>query len=188
MKRLATCLLIATTGAFAGSSTDSLLPNPDLDSGIDGWSGRSGAEVSWESGEDVDGDPNSGSARIVQVRDDADFAGLDSACFPIVGGEYDFGGWFFIDDAQPGDYGILLTLQVFNGPDCSGAVVASPGTNNFAQADTWFLKITGGRSLPAGSASAQLRVSVFNRSPEPFEVLADGFFIIGRIFDDGFEL
>lgn len=187
MRGLAMCLLALATGALGSARADTLVPNPDFDSGIDGWSGFSSAEISWDPGQDVDGDPGSGSVRIVQVRDDPDLAGLQSSCFAIGGGTYDFGGWFFVDGSQPGNHGIVLGLRVFDGPDCSGALLLSPSTNNFVLADSWFIKLSADRSVPDSAVSGRLTVSVFNRSPEPFDVLADGFFVIGRIFVDGFE-
>lgn len=190
LRASALCLLAIVTCAHGGARVDVTVPNADFDAGIDGWSGVSQAEISWEPGEDFEGDPASGALRIRQVRDDTSSAWAQSACFAIGEGTYEFGAHIFVDSAQAGNFAVLIQMVVFDGADCSGGVLASFGTTNRVVAtDVWIIKGTSERSIPAGAASAYLRVPIFNESPEPFEVLADGFFIIDTdtVFADRFE-
>jgi len=182
------CLLLPATVALGQNGN--ILNNPDFDTDIDHWTPLSDAQISWESEIDVDSDPNSGSMLITQVQDDADFAGVLSDCFLIEGGyEYSFGGRFYVDGTQPGDPRIVITANSYSSANCEGVPIDSPGTNNIALTDEWFLKDTSFRLFSVEANSARLRISIFNNTTDQFLVYADSIYFSNStiILRDGFE-
>ena len=166
-----------------------ILDNPDFDADIDHWTPISDAQISWQPGIDIDSNPVSGSMLIIQVQDDTNSAQVWSDCFLIEGGyEYSFGGWFYIDGTQPGDPGIVILARSFSSTNCEGAAIDTPGTNNIAFTDEWFLKSTSFRLFSDEANSARLIINTFNNTNDEFFVYADSmYFSSSTLFRDGFE-
>jgi hypothetical protein len=180
-------LIVAVAVPAIGPCNDSLIPNPDFDAGIEQWTPTSDAQISWEPNADVDGAPDSGAMRIRNVSGDPDSANVVSDCFDTGAGTYDFGGWFYLDGAQPDDPRTFVTLQLFDGPGCTGNGLPSPLTDGLTVTDTWFLKSSTGNEISSDVRSSRVQAIVRNRSTEPMEALVDSLFIVVTLFEDGFE-
>lgn len=180
--------LIILIGPGIGHGAN-LLKNPNFDAGIDHWVAASDALIDWDSNDDVDGDPNSGSMVIVQQDGDVDAAVSQADCVPVTGGtEHSFGGHIYVTSDQPGTPRVLMGLSLYDGPNCTGAGLISPSTSNIVSSfDTWIMKSTTA-VIDDFAVSARLRINIFNLTTEPLKIRVDSMFILGpMIFEDGFE-
>ncbi len=188
MKSLRHLLLFLLTATPGVGHCTNLLANPDFDTSIDHWSPASDAVIAWDSSIDIGSDPSSGSMIILQENGDIDAAASVADCIPVHGGaSYFFGGGFLVAAGQPGTPHILVVMALYDGPDCTGSGLTSPGTVNSASVGSWFIK-SATSTIDAAALSAEPAILIFNGTDEAFQVHADSMFIIEMpIFDDGFE-
>lgn len=168
---------------------ENLLNNPNFDTGIDHWVAVSDALIGWEPGDDVNGDPKSGSMVIAQDDGDVDAAISEADCVSVVGGaEYRFGGHVYVTSGQPGTPRILIGMSLYDGHKCTGSPLISPSTSNVISSfDTWILKTSAG-VINSSALSARLHINVFNLTTDPLKISVDSMFILGpMMFEDGFE-
>lgn len=144
-----------------------LLPNGQFDrpDQILGWTQFSvGREALGWTSDDADGMPGSGSIEIKYGGGEG--AGIQSACFSVVGGAaYIFGGR--VKAIKPSNQGYGMTCLMFESNDCTGTFESAdaPSPNYWSQLQSWLDIGTETDVLSAGANSVMCRALLFNVVP-----------------------
>ena len=119
---IAVSLVFAVMSFAFSASAQNLFSNPGFDTDLSGWTTANG-DVSWQP-LDVNGSPDSGSARIL-------FDGSPSGepllfqCIPVIAPEtYSFGAKARTLGADAEEVMPILGVEWYDGPDCTGVVLS----------------------------------------------------------------
>ena len=169
--------LLFLVGQAAALSAQNLLTNPNLDTGLSGWTVGDG--TSWDGTKDADGSPSSGSAK---ASVNFDRVGLTptivTQCIPVTepGTRYVLGGKAFLPSGQAGGGDVEFSVGFFLDPSCSGAAIPGPGvglTPPVTTTDRWTEAAT---SVTAFGRSALFAAFFRASSPGSFQGSVDDLF------------
>jgi len=140
---------------FAASAGANLLPNPEFQTDLSGWTG---SQLQSYSPDDSDGSPNSGSVQF-EVED----IGSESmtACVPVsVGVGYDLSLDIKLDFSPNNEGKAGMVVRFKSETDCSGADLEPfPANISLSFAPEW-TKQTGVTTSPAGAVAALVSLTV----------------------------
>lgn len=152
---------------------ENLVPNPGFDTDIAQWT-VSGA--SW-SGADALGDPTSGALEVAVSAHTG--AALQSACFPLAGGErLVYGASAEFVDADPYAARVGAALRFFSEPGCAGEEETTAYPSLHAEsAYTGWGPTQATTIAPAGAQSARLRIWLNVDGDDPQTMRVDNAFV-----------
>jgi hypothetical protein len=189
--RLGVLLALALAGP---AEAQNLLSNPEFDTDLSDWTSPAPTAPTWDL-TDIDGAPDSGSARVVNdlSASDTDQVVLEQ-CVPITPGTYQFSGNALIPQGQSRSGSVVLRILGYgDATDCTGGLFLTFGKLT-EQVGSWSsiedeLSVTPGQlSGPAGSIEFIFAVRKTESGGE-FSAFVDRAFF-GRpplIFADRFE-
>jgi hypothetical protein len=154
---------------------ESLVMNPDLDSGLTGWVNDTLSSQRWVSDRDAQNNAASGALAVTNTTVvDANGSTMSGAqqCVAVTAGGYRLIAEAFIAVGQ-GAGGASINVQFFDSADCTGGIRAPITTPEITETGGW-RRIDGIVTAPGGAHSARIKLAVVKGfRAQPLEVLFD---------------
>ncbi len=180
------CLCIATLAASTGTGTENIVNGTFDTEVVTGWTLNNGTRE-WSSF-DADGSPSSRSALLTNSPASSSHEVLFQ-CGPVnENSDYAIGAEFWIPSGQ-GNPGMgFLGIYTYASDACSGADLSYSSTDSTAtDVDRW-VALHGVLAVPAGAASAHVRIVVSRLNTGTFAAYLDDVSLLRScLFCDGFE-
>lgn len=169
------------------ATAQNLVVNGDFDTDVDGWTQLSGGiTLSWDGTSDYEGEPNSGSAMVLNSASVSSNSGATRCVEGIIGNEsYDLSGWLKAPTGQSADGNARVFVWWYTQPGCTGAQSSGPATPFFTTSDDWVFQEASSVQAPLESRSATVYLNVAKTSNSPGEYLVsfDHVSFIGKSVD-----
>lgn len=168
-----------------------LLANPNLDSGLSGWTvvSQSPGDVTNDPTSDASDAPTSASARLENLTGAGSLLAM-SQCLPVGSGEGYFLGGSIRSEGLGQQFPVVSgRFETFASSDCTGSPLASTLTplSTGDSATTWIPILEPVGSTASGSASGRVAFEVAGDEASAKAWLDDLHFHSDRVFSDGFE-
>lgn len=155
------------------AAAQNLVANGDFDADVDGWTNMGGSiTLSWDGTSDFEGQPNSGSAKVLNNAPAQSASGVTHCVEDIFGNEfYDLSAWLRSPTGQSADGDASVFVWWYTEPGCTGTQSSGPSTPHFTTSDEWVLQEAPSVQAPLDSRSAIVYLAVSKRSEDPGEYL-----------------
>ncbi len=184
--RVSAMMAVAVLGVSL-SAAQNLVANGDFDTDVDGWTNMGGGiTLSWDGTSDYDGQPNSGSARVLNDYPEASSSGVTHCVEDIFGNEsYDLSAWLKAPTGQSAVGSSSVFVWWYTEPGCTGVQSSGPSTQYFFTSDDWVFHEAPQVQAPLEARSATVYLSVRKESDGPGEYMVsfDHVSLIGKGVD-----